>query len=70
MIPDYAMYTEAGNAAVDAVVKQAQLKGLSWSETYQLLCVLSEDSRYAEATDTAVRECAYAACNFDCSFYL
>ena len=60
----YAMYTDAGNSAVEAIVKLAIAQQLSWSVTDKLLQALSQDERFSEATDTAVRETVYAACDF------
>ena len=60
----YAMYTDAGNSAVEAIVKLAIAQNLSWSVTDKLLKALSQDERFSEATDTAVRETVYAACDF------
>jgi predicted transcriptional regulator len=60
----YAMYTDAGNSAVEAIVKLAIAQNLSWSVTDKLLQALSQDERFSEATDTAVRETVYAACDF------
>ena len=58
------MYTDAGNSAVEAIVKLAIAQNLSWSVTDKLLQALSQDERFSEATDTAVRETVYAACDF------
>ena len=58
------MYTDAGNSAVEAIVKLAIAQQLSWSVTDKLLKALSQDERFSEATDTAVRETVYAACDF------
>ena len=58
------MYTDAGNNAVEAIVKLAIAQQLSWSVTDKLLQALSKDERFSEATDTAVRETVYTACNF------
>ena len=58
------MYTDAGNSAVEAIVKLAIAQNLSWSVTDKLLKALSQDERFSEATDTAVRETVYAACDF------
>ena len=60
----YAMYTDAGNNAVEAIVKLAISQNLSWSVTDKLLQALSQDERFSEATDTAVLETVYAACDF------
>jgi len=61
---DYAMYTDAGNDAVECIVKLAIAQNLSWSVVKGLLKALSKDERFSEATDTAVRETVYATCDF------
>lgn len=60
-VPDYAMYTELGNAAVHAVVVTAKANRLSWAETHDALRELVKQEQFGEATDTAVRECVYDA---------
>ena len=59
--PDYAMYTELGNAAVHAIVVAAKDNRLSWAETHDALSALAEQEQFSEATDTAVREVVYHA---------
>ena len=66
----YAMFTDAGNEAVDALVTCAKILELSWPEVYAGLEKLAEAERFAEATDTAVREAVYDACQFDTNFYV
>lgn len=69
--PDYAMYTDLGNAAVHAVVESARANKMNWAQTYRALRSLSEQEQFAEAMDTAVRECVYHALSFrDEPFYL
>lgn len=68
--PDYAMFTAAGNRRVATIVKRAKAKRWTWPETYAALCELAQDKRYGEATDTAVREVVYDACNFESNFYV
>jgi len=51
---DYAMFTPAGNTAVHALVEQA------WNWLLNELVALGEQAGTEEATDTAVREAAYA----------
>ena len=71
MVPDYAMYTELGNAAVHAIVVAAKANQLSWAETHDALRELSKQDAFGEATDTAVREMVYSALNIkDESFYV
>jgi hypothetical protein len=60
----YAMYTKEGDLAVHNVVETARFAKLNWAETYNLLCELAQDQRFAEATDTAVRETVYDALRF------
>ena len=62
--PSYDMYTKEGDLAVHNVVKTAQIGQLTWSQTLVLLEELAGDQRFAEATDTAVRECVYDALRF------
>lgn len=64
VVPDYAMYTELGNAAVHAVVVSARANQLTWAQTYHALCALSEQDEFGEATDTAVREVVYSVLGF------
>jgi hypothetical protein len=63
-VPDYAMYTELGNAGVHAVVETARVNNLTWAQTYRALSKLAEQDQFSEATDTAVRECVYDALGF------
>lgn len=60
-VPHYAMFTEAGNFAVDMIVSFATKNNLSWDETYSMLEKLSQQKGCEEATDTAVREYVYEA---------
>jgi stage III sporulation protein SpoIIIAA len=70
-VPDYAMYTELGNAAVHAVVVTAKANRLSWAETHDALRELAKQDAFGEATDTAVREMVYSALNIkDEPFYV
>lgn len=66
----YGMFTEAGNAAIESLVDDAQRLGLEWPQVYFALQVLSRKPQFAEATDTAVREAVYDALQFDTEFYL
>lgn len=63
-VPDYAMYTEIGNAAVHAVVETARVNDLTWAQTYRALSKLAEQEQFGEAMDTMVRECVYDALGF------
>jgi leucyl aminopeptidase (aminopeptidase T) len=60
----YGMYTDAGNEAVDSIVEMARKHQLSWSTVRAMLSALAQEEAYDEATDTAVREAVYQACDF------
>ena len=62
MTKDYAMFTDFGNDAVDAIVRTARILQLDWTKVQQELHSLAErfPEDFAEATDTAVREAVYA----------
>lgn len=64
---DYAMFSDFGNDAVDAIVRQARILNLSWQQVNDELYALAErfPKDFAEATDTAVRESVYIALGFD-----
>lgn len=64
-VRDYAMFSDLGNAAVHAVVIAAEAGNLTWRQVYNALSRLSQEDVFAEATDTAVRECVYDALGFD-----
>ena len=66
----YGMFTDAGNAAVHAIVKRARATDMTWLEVYQELCRLAEVRVFAEATDTMVREIVYDAMKFESDFYV
>lgn len=70
--PDYAMYTDFGNDAVDAIVRGARTLKLTWPQVLQELSDLAKrfPEDFEEATDTAVRECVYDALNFETDFYV
>jgi hypothetical protein len=59
--PDYAMFTDLGNAAVHALVEAARANKMTWAQTYQALHDLAKYDEFGEATDTAVREMVYDA---------
>ena len=63
--PDYAMFTDLGNAAVHAVVVRARADNLTWPQTYRALRALAEQEEFGEAMDTAVRECVFDALGFE-----
>jgi 2-methylisocitrate lyase-like PEP mutase family enzyme len=60
-VPDYAMYTELGNAGVHGVVVAAKLNSWTWSQTLNALRQLAETEVFGEAMDTMVREYVYDA---------
>ena len=70
--PDYAMYTQFGNDAVDAIVRSAKVLNLTWPQFYAELRDLAKrfPEDFGEATDTAVRECVYIKLGFDTDFYV
>ena len=70
--PDYAMYTDFGNDAVDAIVRHARVLKLSWPQVLRELESLAErfPKDFGEATDTAVREVVYDTLGFKSSFYI
>ena len=53
------MFSDAGNEAVFKIVECAKVVQLSWPVVEGMLRALSEDERFGEATDTAVREVVY-----------
>jgi hypothetical protein len=63
--PDYAMFTDLGNAAVHAIVEKARADRMTWSQTHRALSALAEQEQFAEAMDTMVRECVYDALGID-----
>jgi hypothetical protein len=70
--PRYAMYTQFGNDAVDAIVRSAKVLKMSWPQVLQELRDLADrfPEDFGEATDTAVRECVYDALGFTSDFYV
>ena len=67
-VADFGMFTDAGNAAVQAIVEGAISNDLTWDEVYDCLISLSNRAGFEEATDTVVRENVYAAI-FEESYY-
>jgi len=57
----FAMFTPAGNAAVAAIVEMAIERCYSYTNLEKALYKLAEIECFAEASDTAVRECAFVA---------
>jgi len=70
--PDYAMFSDFGNDAVDAIVRSAKVLNLTWPQVYDELRSLAErfPKDFGEATDTAVREAVYFKLGFDTDFYV
>lgn len=69
--PDYAMFTDLGNAAVHAIVVKARAEKMNWAQTYRALRALSEQDEFGEAMDTMVREVVYDTLGFrDENFYV
>ena len=66
----YGMFTDAGNAAVHAIVEQARASNKAWLEVYQELVRLADVEVFGEATDTMVREIVYDALGFNSDFYV
>jgi hypothetical protein len=66
----YGMFTDAGNAAVHAIVEGAISNDLAWLEVYQCLVYLAENPDFAEALDTVVREMVYDAVGCTGDFYV
>lgn len=64
---DYGMFTQFGNDAVEAIVRQARILNLSWDQVHDELYALAErfPNDFGEATDTAVREAVYIELGFD-----
>jgi len=53
---DYGMFTDQGNDMVDALVQFAKAFQLSEPAVMGLMNSIAKDERFAEITDTAVRE--------------
>ena len=64
--PDYQMFSESGNDAVHAIVRQARVLKMSWPQVLKELENLAErfPEDFGEATDTAVRECVYESLTY------
>ena len=68
----YAMYTQFGDDAIEAIVRQAKILKMDWPQVLQELRSLAErfPEDFGEATDTAVRECVYIKLGFTTDFYV
>lgn len=64
---DYGMFTEFGNDAIAAIVRQARVLNMSWNQVNDELYALAKrfPNDFGEATDTAVREAVYIELGFD-----
>jgi len=56
VVPEFGMFTEAGDYEVYCIVDLARQAGLTWWQVSGLLQQLSTESGFEEATDTVVRE--------------
>jgi hypothetical protein len=54
---NYEMFTSAGDLAVADLVTFSKIHNLPDTVVLSMMKALSSDSRFGEATDTAVREC-------------
>jgi len=69
--PEFSMYTDAGNRAVQELVTKAKLMRWTWPELYAEMITLSGTNPDAsEITDTAVREVVYSHMGYDTKFYV
>ena len=70
--PYYGMYTDFGNDAVHAIVREARILKLSWPQVYAELQSLAKrfPEDFGEALDTMVREIVYDKLGFDTNFYI
>ena len=64
-IKEYGMFTELGNAAVNAIVVAAKANNMTCAQVYRALGALAEQKEFAEAMDTVVREYVYDAMGYD-----
>lgn len=66
-VKEFGMFSDAGNAGVEALVKFARIANLTWPETYDALRKLADSNpeQYGEAMDTVVRESVYCAIGAD-----
>ena len=66
----FAMFTDAGNREVAAIVETAKVNKLKWPAVQAMLSDLSDVDGFGEAMDTAVRECVYDALSMSEDFYI
>jgi hypothetical protein len=56
VVPEFGMFTEAGDYEVYRIVDLAKRANLTWNQVKGLLEQLATELGYEEATDTVVRE--------------
>ena len=68
----YGMFTQFGDDAVEAIVRQARVLNLTWPQVVAELGMLARrfPEDFGEATDTAVREAVYAKLGYTTDFYV
>ena len=69
---NYSMYTDFGDDAIEAIVRQAKVLNLTWAQVLNELRSLADrfPEDFGEATDTAVREAVYTELGFTTDFYV
>jgi len=60
----FGMFSDAGNAIIQGVVLTAKSNNLDWDQVVDVLYDIATLNGFEEATDTAVRETVYKACDF------
>ena len=70
--PYYAMYTDFGNDAIEAIVRTAKVLKLDWPQVLDELRILAQrfPEDFGEAMDTVVREMVYDKLGFTSDFYV
>ena len=65
-VPEYAMFTDLGDAGVHAIVIAARALKMNWSQTLNALRELADSNPdvFGEAMDTMVREYVYDTLGF------
>ena len=70
---NYGMYTTEGNQVIANIVNGCLMIPVAedrWPAAHKALVDVSKDERFAEATDTAVREAVYHAVGNVGNFYI
>ena len=62
IIHGYGMFSSAGSARVETIIRRAKLGGWDWEKILAELYKLSENKAYKEAYDTDVRDQVFSAC--------